>query len=152
MLPAHRQALELQRREAAVDVVRQLVRHTRQQALAERGARRVQPARVALRGVVGEVPVRADDAAVRTLPIQVRVAGQRHDRVLIGMRELGVRRVAILREIAPVDAGVGGEENRAAVRDAAELPVSRTSRADTPRPGNPPGYRRRCRTSTDVVQ
>ena len=48
MLLADREALELQRREAAVDVVGQLMRHAPEQALAQRQVGGVEPARVAL--------------------------------------------------------------------------------------------------------
>ena len=123
MLRADRETLELQRGEAAVDVVGQRIRHARQQTFAERGVGRVQAACVTLGGVVHEMSVRADDAAVRAFPVEEWITRQGHDGVLIRMREFRVRRIAVLGEIAPRRSRIGREEDGAAVGNAAELTV-----------------------------
>ena len=114
MLRAHREALELQRVEPEVHRD-QLVRHAREQRLAVRGGRRVQPARVALVRDVGELAVGPHQAAVLPGEEEVWLAGNGDERVLVGVHAFGVVRVAVLRQVAEGRAAVAGEQHRAAV-------------------------------------
>ena len=122
-LRADGKALELQRREALVQLD-QLIRHAGEQALAVRRGRRVESTDVALVRHVGEAAVRADDAAVRAFPVLERVGRVEHDGVLIGMGELGFMRIAVLRQVAPRRAAVRRQQYRAPIRRPLDLGVT----------------------------
>ncbi len=87
----NRKTLELQRREALVEIDK-LGRHAGQQLLAKSEIRRAQTSRSALRRNVGERSTGADDAAIRAEDVRI-CPGNPDDRVRIGMHPVWRDRV-----------------------------------------------------------
>src|SRR5207302_375294 len=108
-LPAHRKALELERREIFIETD-QLIGNAVEQALTVGGSSRAESALIALVGNVGEVAVRAHRAAVRAREELVRVVRVRDNGVHVRVDRFGVMGIAVHRQVAPRRTAVGRKE------------------------------------------